>query len=101
MGITRRTSSAVSTVERMGGSRLRSGSGQEHTPCSLATQPLAQPVCHAIIRPLSRAWDHGSRRILGDGIMALRHTRLPAPGDLGYDMRWAWVLEQGMEGGTR
>jgi len=33
--------------------------------------------------------------------MALRHTRLPAPGDLGYDMRWAWVLEQGMEGGTR
>ena len=33
--------------------------------------------------------------------MHLRHPRLPAPGDLGDDTRWAWVREQGMEGGTR
>ena len=43
----------------------------------------------------------GSLRLLGDGIMDLRHTRLPAPGHLGYDTLWAWVREHSMEGGTR
>ena len=33
--------------------------------------------------------------------MDLRHTRLPAPGDLEYDPLRAWGLEKGMEGGTR
>jgi hypothetical protein len=35
------------------------------------------------------------------GIMDLRHTRLLAPGDLGYDTLWDWVRAHGMEGGTR
>jgi hypothetical protein len=68
--------------------------------------PLMRPkleLLHAIIPQLSLAWYHGSLRILGslhilgslrilgslhilgDGIMDLRHTRLPAPGHLGYD----------------
>ena len=58
---------------------------------------------HGIMVP-SAYWGKGCalrRHSRASGIMDLRHTRMPAPGDLGYDTLWAGVREHGMEGGTR